>query len=195
MTPRSAIAAIAMIVVAFAVACDAVRPSESEHPSAEPIVIGLRTIAADFCAGVGQSGVIQGDPTDPEVVWEEPLVGPGPRTHVVWPTGYRAVFDPSLSVLDEHARPVLRAGDYVDGACVIGDRASDPLLLIPPFLAFRLECGPMPVHDCVGRVTEAARNANAEGHPVAVLRFMDNRGGYRVFYEDGTIGDGITVLQ
>ena len=152
-------------------------------------------MVADECSGVGQSGVIHGNPRDAEVAWEEPLVGPGPRTHVIWPTGYRAVFDPTLSILDEHSRPVLREGDYVAGGCVTGDRAADPLLLMPPFLAFRLECGPMPVHDCVGRVIEAGRNANAEGHPIAVLRFIDNRGGYRVFYEDGTTDDGITVLQ
>lgn len=168
--------------------------AETHKPSG-PLVLPLRTMAADECSGVGQSGVVHGNPTDPEVVWEEPLVGPGPRTHVIWPTGYRAVFDSTLSIFDEQGRPILREGDYVDGGCVTGDGPSDPLLLIPPFLAFRLECGPMPVHECVARVTEAGQHANAEGHPIAVLRFLDNRGGYRAFYEDGTTGDGITVLK
>jgi hypothetical protein len=152
--------------------------AETPGPSG-PLVLPLRTMAADECYGVGQSGVVHGNPSDPEVVWEEPLIGPGPRTHVIWPTGYRAVFDATLSILDEHGRPVLREGDYVDGGCVTGNGRSDPILLIPPFLAFRLECGPMLVQDCVGHVTEAGQHADAEGHPVAVLRFVDNRGGYR----------------
>jgi hypothetical protein len=195
MTPRMAVAAIVMIVVAFAAGCASERPSDSERPSGGPTIIGLRTTSADECSGVGQSGVLHGDSSDPEVVWEEPLVGPGPRTNVIWPTGYRAVFDPTLAILDEQGRPVLREGDYVDGGCVTGVDAADPLLLIPPFLAFRLECGPMPVQHCIQRVTDAGRNANAERHPVAVLRFLNDSGKYRAFYEDGTTADGVILMD
>lgn len=185
---RSIVAA-AIVAAALAAAC------ETQLPSAGPVVVQLRTMSADVCDGVGQSGVVHGNPADPEVVWLGPLVGPGERTDVIWPIGYRAVFDPSLSVIDERGQAVLREGDYVDGGCVTGDAASDPILLAPPFLGFRLECGPFPVHECVRRVSEAARLVNAGGHPVAVLRFVNNRGAYQVFYEDGTTGEGVIVLQ
>jgi len=59
-----------------------------------------------------------GNPADPAVAW---LQQGNERLDVKWPEGYLAAFDPDLRVVDRHGLPVVRAGDHVSGACVVGD--------------------------------------------------------------------------
>ena len=86
------------------------------------------------CGGVGLDAVVAGDPTDPRLVWlvnQSPGSGSGSRVDVVWPTGYRARFSPSLVVLDASDTVRIRAGDRVGGACrVLPD---ERVYLQPPF--------------------------------------------------------------
>jgi hypothetical protein len=55
----------------------------------------------------------------------------GGRHEIVWPYGFTARFDPDLAVLDASGKVVFRAGDPIDGGCVIGG-AGSPLLILPP---------------------------------------------------------------
>lgn len=93
--------------------------------------VALEPGVATACAGVGLGAVLHGDGSDPRVAW---LVDTshGTSMEVVWPPGYRARFTPGLEVFDASDNVVLRSGDPVTGACVIG---GDPhtLLLEPPF--------------------------------------------------------------
>ena len=90
----------------------------------------LPTLSEDTpaCAGVGTEATLAGSPTDPRLAW---MVDPqGGRHEIVWPRGFTARFDPDLSVLDASGKVVYRAGDKIDGGCVIG--IEDTLLILPP---------------------------------------------------------------
>jgi len=80
---------------------------------------------------------------------------------------------------------VLRDGDFVDGACVTPE--PDLMWLSPPFLALRLDCGPMAVPDCTsGRIHQVA---SANGWPereIAEVHFMTADGHYRLVFKDGS---------
>lgn len=141
--------------------------------------------------------MLRGDPTDPEIVWLAPfpgLQGDGnpERTLVIWPRGFRAVFEPSLTVVDANGAPRIEGGDFVDGGCVTdGER----LLIVPSGDGFRLDCGPMDVGDCTsGRVSQASRKVGemANGRKVEVITFLNPTGKFRVLYEDGSTCEGFT---
>ena len=113
----------------------------------------------------------------------------GGRTEVIWPAGFSARFDPRLEILDASGQVVIMGGDFVNGGCVI----SDPrvLLLEPPILALRLDCGPIDVADCTsGRIYQVA---SANGWPeraIAEVRFVTIDGGYRILFHGGSVGTG-----
>ena len=111
---------VATVVVLLA-ACGA---TPTPSPSLPTLPEGLNT-----CAGVGTVATLAGSPTDPRLAW---MVDPtGGRHEIVWPYGFTARFDPDLAVLDTSGRVVFRAGDPIDGGCVIGGEGS-PLLILPP---------------------------------------------------------------
>lgn len=86
------------------------------------------------CGGVGFDATLAGSPTDPRLVWLVPGSSPygssGARIDVVWPSGYRVRFTPSLEVLDDTDTVRLRGGDPVEGGCVAPEGL---YLLEPPF--------------------------------------------------------------
>lgn len=139
---RPGVVVAALVTLALS-GCGAPAPTSPPAPSATVVPLAAGEVAlpteppiavapgvATACAGVGIDMVLHGDAADPQVVW---LIGDiGPRVSVVWPTGYRARFDPSLEVLDANDTVVLRDGDRVTGACVVGDPKAI-LLLEPPF--------------------------------------------------------------
>ncbi len=91
----------------------------------------LPTLDSDVqvCADVHLSGTLAGSSTDPRVAWL--VLSNGARSDIVWPPGYSARFDPDLAVLDASGKVVYRAGDTVEGGCVVGGDDS-PRLVGPP---------------------------------------------------------------
>ena len=91
----------------------------------------LPTLSGDIppCAGVGTEATLAGSPTDPRLAWM--VDSHGRRHEIVWQRGFTARFDPDLAVLDASGKVVYRAGDKIDGGCVIGGSDS-PLLILPP---------------------------------------------------------------
>ena len=85
--------------------------------------------AINPCAGVGLGATLAGSPTDPRVAWL--VYSQGGRSEIVWPAGFTARFDPDLAVLDASGKVVYRAGDHIDGGCVVGG-VDSPLLILPP---------------------------------------------------------------
>jgi len=173
--------------------------------AAQPRILPLPTVPLAenaegfFCAGVGEPDVIHGDPAEAELTWLSPFGLPAGdaragRIPAVWPAGYGAVFDPGLKILDATRRIRLQEGDFIDGVCVTN---TDRRLIVPPDDSYALECGPMALPDCTGRVTEAARTAwaSANGRGVATIRFVNATGAFRILFEDGSTGEGVTVLR
>jgi hypothetical protein len=79
------------------------------------------------CRGVGLDATLAGSSTDPRVTW---LVGSeGGRGEIIWPPGFTARFDPDLAVLDASGKVVYRAGDKIDGGCVVGPNPGGLLLI------------------------------------------------------------------
>ena len=78
---------------------------------------------------------------------------------------------------------MIRAGDFVEGACVTQQLGTD--LLVPPFLALRLDCGPMPVDDCAGRVHQIASVNGWPKRAIAEVHILTADGRYRLAFEDG----------
>jgi hypothetical protein len=146
--------------------------------------------APQACAGVGLAAVLHGDPSDQRVAWLENLVD-GSRLDVLWPAGYRARFAPSLEVLDASGATVAREGDAIEGACVVGD---DQLEVAPEPPMFAVDCGPIPVMECVGgnltfQVRESLR-ALFPGRDPDVVRFTATDGAFVVRFEDGGRDEG-----
>jgi hypothetical protein len=136
-----------------------------------------------LCAGVGLEAVLQGGADDPEIAWLVNLNGVPGRHHVVWPSGYAARFGPGLQVLDASGHVVIEAGDYVDGGCVTAQQ--DVLLLEPPFLSLRLQCGPVALDSCGAGVTIAATDSGWPQRSIATLTWLaPNR--YLIGFEDGS---------
>jgi len=167
-------------------------------PAPQPITGSIIALPArgggneDGCesAGIGIAAVLRGSPSDPRVVWLENFLDGGGRQEVVWPQGFSARFAPRLEVLDSGGRIVMREGDYVDSACA---RLEPGLLyLSPPFLALRLECGPMSRVQCESAVSTVAR---ANGWPyrgIAEIEFVTADGQYRLTFDDGALTAGPT---
>jgi hypothetical protein len=144
------------------------------------------------CGDVGFTTVLHGNPNAPEVAWLGPFPAGPEHFRLVWPTGYHAVFDPQLNVVDGKGHMQIREGDFVDGVC--GEPLPDTYLMRPPFLALRLVCGPMAVDECTsGRISEAVRKSDGPQHSIAVIEFLTADGKYRVAYEDGTEATGFTT--
>lgn len=102
-----------LMVVALAAVVGA---CEQATPSLSPVALPV----ADFpnaCRGIGIDAILHGDPGDARSAW---LSVGGVRNELVWPPGYKAVFNPSLVVLDEGGAPVLHEGDHINGGCLSG---------------------------------------------------------------------------
>jgi hypothetical protein len=165
-----------------------------EPQPAEAIHVALQTIEvpADMaCGDVGFTTVLHGNPNAPDVAWLGQFPAGAEHFRLVWPTGYNAVFDPQLNVVDGNGHIQIREGDFVDGVC--GEPLPDTYLMRPPSLAFRLVCGPMAVDECTsGRISEAVRKSGGPERPIALIEFITADGKYRVIYEDGTEATGFT---
>ena len=105
--------------------------SASQPPSvSQPGLLNLPTVSSpeDACAGIGLfDSTLTGSPLDPRVAW---LEFRGRRRDVVFPPGFHARFTPGLEILDQDGGIVARGGDSIDGACVTGDAADEPLLIL-----------------------------------------------------------------
>ncbi len=180
--------AIALLVT---VCAPAPQPSPVSTPPAADTVRELPTSAAQHlglappqaCAGIGLAAVLRGGSEDPRLAWLERIDGRG-RLDVVWPRGYLARFAPDLEVLDETGRTVIRDGDFLDGACVTGE--PDVLAMSPPFMALRLDCGPVPLEDCTSDIYEVATAHGWPEREIAEVHFLTADGRYRILFEDGT---------
>jgi hypothetical protein len=56
---------------------------------------------------------------------------------------------------------------------------------MPPFMALRLECGPMPIGECASAIHSIA---SAHGWPeaqIASITFVEGSGRYVLIFEDG----------
>lgn len=180
----------ALLGVAIALAgCAPQSPSQAPPPGPTlTTMAGPQGGGAAACAGVGLSAVLRGSPTDPNLAWIETFPGGGGRREVVWPAGFAARFAPGLELLDGTARIVLRDGDFIEGACgKVGDR----LLLAPPFLSLRLDCGPLAASDCTGgRIHQVAKVNGWPDRDIAAVQFLAPDGRYRLTFADGAVVTG-----
>jgi hypothetical protein len=162
-------------------------------PSLPPLATAQVSGPNTPCAGVALAVVLRGSPLDPHLAWIEQFPHGGGRQEVIWPVGFSPRFSPQLEILDESGRPVIREGDFVEGACVSPQPGT--LLLAPPLLALRLDCGPMPVAECGGG--RIFRVAEANGWPkraIAEVRFVTANGRYQVVFEDGSETTGSSFV-
>ncbi len=93
------------------------------HPEPTiPPVVRLPTLESfnGNCRGVGVDAVLHGDMAAPDVAWLTRR--DGIRHDIVWPSGYRARFNPDLEVIDADGHIAFREGDRIDGACTAGTR-------------------------------------------------------------------------
>jgi hypothetical protein len=187
---RRRIAPALLCLVLLAIGCDASRAPDAGMPLPAAVKPLLPSGVLQTCGGIAIPSVLAGNPNDPRVVW---LVGftDGRRTDVSWPDGYRAAFNPALRILSADGVDVLRGGDFVDGGCSAGDPA---LTLLPPFLAFRLDCGPMLPPECTGgRVHTVAKASGWPERAIASVRFTATDGQYEVTFEDGSRTQGVAA--
>lgn len=61
---------------------------------------------------------LAGDPSDAHVAW---LESGQVRRDVLWPPGFRAVFDPTMRIFDRTGRQIVEAGAGIAGGCSVGD--------------------------------------------------------------------------
>jgi hypothetical protein len=123
---------LAFVVAACTTTAPGARPSTTTAgPLPSPSAPGRGILLPSFdapphpgipwaCAGIGLlDAVLHGDAADPGTTW---LLSQGShRIELVWPSGYRARFVPSLEVVDPSGTVVGREGDRVNGACVTAD--------------------------------------------------------------------------
>jgi hypothetical protein len=133
------------------------------------------------------AAVVRGSASDPDVAWIVRLSS-GERSNVTWPDGYTARFAPGLEILDASGRVVLRDGDFVDGTC--GTDSGGRILLAPPFLALRLDCGPISMWTCPRMARTVAVAAGWPDRDIADIRFVSTDGKYRLTFEDGSSTSG-----
>lgn len=156
-------------------------------PGSRPLPTAVEQDAVVGCAEVLVPSTLHGSPADSHVTW---LVDfDNNRIEIIWPDGYSARFAPALEVLGPSGAPVLREGDFVGGSCEIGD--PNGRLMDPPFLAFALECGPLPVEDCTsGRLYTVVSKHGWPARDIASVEFVDLGGDYVLRFEDGTKLEG-----
>jgi hypothetical protein len=141
------------------------------------------------CIGTGLAAIVRGDPADIDVAWVESLAG-ARRSNVDWPLGYTARFRPALEIVDSTGAVVLRDGDFVDGTC--GTDSDGRLRLAQPFLALRLDCGPVDLLRCPALTHRAAADHGWPEKDVASVQFTSADGAYRLMFEDGSVITGGT---
>jgi hypothetical protein len=176
-----------LLIAVLLVGCgNATVPSTAAAPLPLPTLAGAPTDGTpQACAGIGLAAVLHGDPADPRLAWLAPYPGSdGHRLELAWPAGFGARFTPTLEVLDRAGRVAIREGDFVDGACVTADPAV--MVLDLPGLALRLDCGPMAVWDCTGRLHAIATAHGWPNRAIAEVHFVSADGGYRLVFEDGS---------
>ena len=188
--------AIGLVVLGAVVVACGTGPERSPQPSPSTVALALRTMAVTgSCAGVGLDAELHGDPKDPSIAWLTSLLPAGDqpdpgadRLEVVWPTGYTAVFDPTLRVIEPTGQTAMQEGDHVDGGCVTGG----PLLLLGPMDGFRLECGTVPRSTCTSVLNGVHASQSAQWPKVRLAAFIvrDASGHYTVVFEDGQRFDG-----
>ena len=173
-----------MLVILLA-GCGGTTESPPIAPQAlRTIEIGPADGTPEACGGVGVAAVLRGDPADPHLAWLQPLQG-GRRIETVWPAGSVARFSTQLQVIDARGQVMIEGGDFVNGGCVTAE--PDALLLEPPFLALRLDCGPIAVDDCAfSRIYAVATGNGWPERAIAEVRFLTVDGRYRLVYEDGS---------
>lgn len=152
-----------------------------------PSGVRLPTTSIETCSGHAIAAVLRGDKADPDVAWIEGYES-HERTDVVWPTGFAARFDPHLEILDPSGRAVLREGDFINGTCGVVSEGRE--LLAPPFLALKLDCGPLPILKCQLAVGATARANGWPDKEMAEIQFLDSEARYQLVYEDGTMVAG-----
>lgn len=142
------------------------------------------------CAELLEPAVLRGSPVDGRVAWLQTL--DARRIEIIWPAGFSARFEPMLEVLDATGTEVLRDGDFVDGACEMGDLGGR--LMEPPFLAFQVDCGPLAIEDCAsGRLREVATTNGWPSREIESIQFLDANGRYRIRFENGTQSEGTST--
>jgi hypothetical protein len=191
---RRAIAGIALVATMVSAGC------ETQVPTTDVVIRPLPAVALRedqegfFCAGVGMPSIVHGDPSDPEIVWLSPIPQRGgERIETIWPAGYRAVFNPALTIVDAKGAVRLDEGDFIDGACVIDH--VDRLLIVPPADGFALDCGPIALRECINGPARAIgdeASANANGRRIDLIRFLNSTGKFQVVYQDGSTSEGFT---
>ena len=166
--------------------------SEDDAPAVAdaPRVLDLPVYGQGIpCEWPGFAMVLHGSVTDPPWVWLESLDGKE-RLDVAWPPGYTARFTPALEVRDARDATVTREGDLVDGACRVDGNVAN---LAPPFLGYRVECGPVELIVCVFRAKWVADQVGWPGRDIAVVELGDNRS-YSVTNEGGASTTGIAPV-
>jgi hypothetical protein len=163
----------------------------------EPATPSVRTFAlktmsfSGACAGVGLEATVHGDPQDRSVVWLTSMLPDRHRFEVVWPSGYVAVFDPTLRIVDGAGRVKLDEGDYVHGGCTTGGDDGDPLFIPDPGDGFRLECGTIERFACSNVLNAVKyRSHSWPAEPVETFIVRDAAGQFTIVFEDGRRSDG-----
>ncbi len=170
-----------ILLVALAMVAGCGQPPST--PQSSRLALNHLSQPTEACMGTGLAAVVRGSASDPEVAWVESFGG-GDRSDVDWPAGYAARFAPGLEILDASGRVVLRDGDFIDGTC--GSDSGGRIRLAPPFLALRLECGPMSLWTCPSLARRAADAAGWPGRDIASIEFTSPDGQYRLTFEDGS---------
>ena len=191
-----ALAFVSVVSVVAVVLLGACSPGPSATPSAAAIALPTLDVGPAggtpmACAGIGLAAVLHGRSLDPQVAWLESMLDGAGRQDVIWPPGYTARFTPRLEVLDAAGQVVIRDGDFVDGGRVEGP----DLLLMPPLLAFRLDCGPIPGELCTSGLYQLATANGWPDRAIAQVTFLDREGRYRLTYEDGSSVSGISLAR
>jgi hypothetical protein len=84
---------------------------EIAHPTEVALKTGPRPQPGDMClAGLYPAFIVHGDAALQPPVWGV-RIDTGERVGVIWPFGTRAIFSPSLVVLDQGGNVIAREGD------------------------------------------------------------------------------------
>jgi len=113
---------VSRCVAVLSLALLAILGCDSTTPTASAASIELPTYGPQGGTGCAMTDLegwtLTGDPSDPQVAW---LQSGQLRRDVLWPPGFRAVFDPTIRVFDRTGRPIVHAGAGLSGGCRVGD--------------------------------------------------------------------------